>query len=305
MKNKTTKKITKVIYITAMSVFIFGAISCDSSSDTPFQQVVVTGLESPESIIKINDRIFVSNMGVAADGFAKDSDGSISELSSDGTIIKKKFQNGILNAPKGLAILGNTIYVTDIDRVVGFDINSGNQVFEHLITGNNFMNDLCVVNNSLIASGTLSGNVYQINPQTNTSTILGNIVGANGVTWDSKTNRLYVCSAGNITAPNPVGKLYVKDMTTANSPFTELPNSPVASFDGIELIDDTKFITDDWTNGNVFVYDFQKNTSTTYTISGNTRGTADLHYDKSSQLIYVPIPNSSSLIIEKLSDLNP
>ena len=66
-----------------------------------------------------------------------------------------------------------------------------------------------------------------------------------------------------------------------------------------------KFITDDWTNENVFVYDFRKNTSTTHTISDNTRGTADLYYNKSSELIYIPIPNSSSLIIIKWSNLIP
>lgn len=300
------KNISKVIYGTVMSVIIFSAVSCKNDyiiSETPFKQIVVTGLESPESVIKLNNRVFVSNMGVKVDPASKDSDGSISELSSTGTIVKKKFQNGILHSPKGLAILGNTIYVTDIDRIVGFDLTSGNQVFEYLIAGNNFLNDLAVLNNSLVASGTLSGNVYQINTQNNTSIVLGNIIGANGLTWDSKTNRLYAVGAGDITTPNPIGKFYVKDMNLSNSSFMELANSPVGTFDAVELIDDTRFITDDYTNGNLFVYDFQKNTITTHSIIGNTAGTADLYYDKSSQLLYVPIPNGSSLIIEKLSNL--
>jgi hypothetical protein len=100
------KNVSKVIYGTAMSAIIFIAASCKKDNiiaQTPFTQVVVTGLESPESVVKLNNRVFVSNMGVVVDPATKDSDGSISELSSTGTIVKKKFQNGILHSPKGLA----------------------------------------------------------------------------------------------------------------------------------------------------------------------------------------------------------
>jgi hypothetical protein len=45
-------------------------------------------------------------------------------------------------------------------------------------------------------------------------------------------------------------------MNVSNSSFMELANSPVGTFDAVELIDDTRFITDDYTNGKIFVYDF-------------------------------------------------
>src|SRR5947209_971296 len=87
-------------------------------------QQTIEGFEAPESIIKIRDIIFVSNIGGAqANPMAKDGNGFISLLSANGNIIQKKFQKGILNGPKGLAVIGNTVYVADIDRIVGFNIN--------------------------------------------------------------------------------------------------------------------------------------------------------------------------------------
>ena len=75
--------------------------------------------------------MFVSNIGGAKpDPMALDSNGFISELSADGKVIHQKFQKGILNAPKGLAVVKDVVYVADVNRVVGFNARSGEQVFE-------------------------------------------------------------------------------------------------------------------------------------------------------------------------------
>lgn len=284
---------------------IFFLTSCQKDDDfvePPFARQTITGLASPESIVKIGNRIFVSNIGTIADGFAEDGDGSISEISANGTIVKAKFQNSVLNAPKGLAVIGNTIYTADIERIVGFDLTTGNQVYEHEIAGETFFNDLGTINNTLIVSSTTSGNIYQLNLQTNVDTLLGNVPWVNGITWDSASNKLYACSITSLTDPNELGKLWVKNLAVSNDTFTTLPNVPVGSFDGIEMIDDHRIITDDWTNGNVFVYNLQNNTTTSYTAISSS-GVADLWFEKSTQLIYFPATTSNSLIIDKLSNL--
>src|SRR5438045_5636048 len=112
-------------------------------------QQTIDGLEAPESVLKIGDKIFVSNIGGAQPNpMAKDSNGYISELSADGKILQQKFQKGILNGPKGLAVSNNVVYVADIDRVVGFNINSGAQIFELKIPDASFLNDLCTAGNN-------------------------------------------------------------------------------------------------------------------------------------------------------------
>lgn len=70
--------------------------------------------------------VSVSNQG--KDPLSKDGDGFITETDRHGKIIKARFQKGILNTPKGLATIGDVLYVADLDRVVGFNINNGKAV---------------------------------------------------------------------------------------------------------------------------------------------------------------------------------
>src|SRR5450755_2927729 len=110
------------IMATAVTILI-GVQQC-------YCQQTIPGFEAPESVIKSGDKLFVSNIGGAtADPMALDSNGFISELSADGKVLERKFQKGILNGPKGLAIVKEVVYVADINRVVGFNIHSGEQVF--------------------------------------------------------------------------------------------------------------------------------------------------------------------------------
>ena len=57
----------------------------------------------------------------------KDGDGWISKLTLDGKMAKNKWVTG-LNAPKGLRSHDGTLWISDIDRVVAVDIESGKVV---------------------------------------------------------------------------------------------------------------------------------------------------------------------------------
>ena len=86
----------------------------------------------PESFIVDDESgsYFISNINGNPTG--KDNSGFITKLNSDGTVSDKKFvqggKNGVtLHAPKGLLISEDTLYVTDIDHVKGFDKKTGAQ----------------------------------------------------------------------------------------------------------------------------------------------------------------------------------
>ncbi len=89
-------------------------------------QSIVNGFTLPEGITSNGSRFFVSNQG--KDPLSKDGDGFITETDGHGLIIKARFQKGTLNTPKGLAIIGDVLYVADLDRVVGFNINNAKGV---------------------------------------------------------------------------------------------------------------------------------------------------------------------------------
>jgi len=248
-------------------------------------QQVIDSLVAPESVLKVGDKLFVSNMR----------GGFISELSADGKFTRKHFQKTVLHSPRGLAAMNNTIYVTDTSRVVGFNVNSAEQVFELSIPAATFLNDLCTAGqNRLAVSDSRSGNISLINTSNKSIQFLGSIAGANGVTYNEKTNQLFACGVG--LQMNGQGKLFVKDLTKTDTLFTELQNSPIGFFDGIELMDDDHLIVDDWShNGRLFVYDLRNNSSISYTVNC---GTADLYYDKTSGNVYIPdLPKNRILIV--------
>ncbi|MET9491527.1 hypothetical protein [Nocardia sp. NPDC006630] len=91
------------------------------------------GFSSPESVLFAGDRWFISNIGADREP-AQDGDGYLTELNSGGTVTARHAMprpgDPPLNAPKGLAYTGNRVFVTDIDRVVGFDTDTHGQVFE-------------------------------------------------------------------------------------------------------------------------------------------------------------------------------
>jgi hypothetical protein len=268
-----------------------------------FSQKIISGFEAPESVIKAGDRLFVSNIGgTKPDPMALDSNGFISELSADGTVIHHKFQKGTLNAPKGLAVVKDVVYVADVNRVVGFNMHSGDQVFEVGIPAK-MLNDLCKVDDKHVCvSETVSGQVLLVDLTDKSTRFLGTIAGANGVTYDEKTGKLYAVGMGaNMTG----GKIYVKDLKNTDTVFTELQNSPTGIFDGIEMFDKDHLIASDWISftsqkGRLIIYDLNDHTTKTYDVDA---GPADITYDPSSHTIYIPRMMVNSLLIEDIRKL--
>ena len=117
----------------------------------PAQAFEVTGLATPESFIVDSQtgHYYISNINGEPAG--RDNNGFITKLDKSGKVTALRFveggKNGVtLHAPKGLAVVDNVLYVTDIDSVRGFDKETGKLL--HTIDlkkkGALFLNDLTV-----------------------------------------------------------------------------------------------------------------------------------------------------------------
>src|SRR5262245_42898692 len=96
-----------------------------------------------------SNSVFVSSInGQILD---QDGNGYISRLSPDGKVVSAKWATG-LNAPKGLRSVGNTLWVADIDEVVGMDIGSGKITSRVKVEGATFLNDLATSPDGTIRS---------------------------------------------------------------------------------------------------------------------------------------------------------
>jgi sugar lactone lactonase YvrE len=118
-------------------------------------------LRVPESVLYDEARniLYVSNInGKSAE---KNGQGFISKVSLDGRIEVLKWVTG-LNAPKGSAIYKDKLYVSDIDRLVEIDLNTGQILANHPAPGAQFLND--------VAADT-SGNIYVSNMSAENSAI--------------------------------------------------------------------------------------------------------------------------------------
>ena len=97
--------------------------------------------ELPESVIydATNDVLYVSN--ITDHPFNKDGTGYISKMGLDGTVIKKKWIDK-LNAPKGLTISKDKLYIADVDELVEVDIATAKVTNKYKGYGSVCMNDV-------------------------------------------------------------------------------------------------------------------------------------------------------------------
>lgn len=123
---------------------------------------VIAGFASPESVVVAGEYVYVSNVGERLEPFAKDGDGFISRLDRQGNVRELKWNSG-LDAPKGMVAHNGVLYVADIDRVLGWRMSDGAQVFELDLsaTGVRFLNGLAAFSgHRLLVSATDQNKVY-------------------------------------------------------------------------------------------------------------------------------------------------
>lgn len=282
-------------------------LSCFSLMSFMVQaQQTVTGLATPESVIPYKDGYFVSGVGNKLDATTKDGDGAIAWVRG-GRVQSLKYFNDTLHAPKGLEILGNVLYVADIDHLKGYDLSSRKKVFDLNLEGNaGLLNDVSRVNDSLlVVTDSFKGDVLLVNTHTATSTILpGNIVVPNGVLYDAHTDEIYVCAMG--ANMDGTGKLYSKKLGDATDSFKPLEGTPQGLFDGIVQLDDTHLLLSDWITvnhpqtGNLYVYDIANKKYRAVKVGHSP---ADIALDKKKHQLLIPVMLDNKLEIWPLKDL--
>ena len=159
----------------------------------------VSGLKAPESVVQYKDYFLVSN--VSGQPAEKNGQGFISKLNAKGEIIELKWITGF-NAPKGLGIFNNKLYVADIDQVVVVNLEAESIEKRYDVEGATFLNDVEVsASGTIFITDTFGGNaIYQIQGD-QLSLLLKDerLDYPNGLKL--KDNTLYVSTWGVVTNP--------------------------------------------------------------------------------------------------------
>ena len=224
---------------------------------------------------------------------AKDNNGYISRLTSTGAVDSLKFVAGgrnkvTLNAPKGMVIVGDTLWVADIDVVRGFNRKTGASVATIRVPGAKFLNDISVGPGGFYVTdtGVLFGAdgqmthpgpdaVYKVAGRTVTTAVkFDGEPGPNGITWDSAGRRFVIV---------PFGDKAISAWTPGDSTPQKIGEGPGMQ-DGVEEFGAGRFLVTSWADSSLSVLSDGKMTN----LAKNLPGGADLGYDPASGRVAVP-----------------
>lgn len=265
--------------------------------------------EHPESVLhdREQDVYFISNIhGPSA---AKDGRGSITRMRPNGTIEAREWVAGgknevTLNAPKGMAITGDTLWVTDIDVVRGFSRKTGAPVATVDLAphGAVFLNDLVAApNGALYITDTQirpdeRGNVthpgadrlFRIGPDRVPSVAISSdrLMRPNGIALDAAAERFIIASFGGDT---------IFAWRPGSGSFEVLASGP-GQFDGVEMTPEGRvFITSQATSS---LWELRDDRLVEVIL--NLPGVADLGYDATRKRLLVPLTSSNTVEVYEL-----
>ena len=244
-------------------------------------------LKVPESVMydKENHIIYVANIN--GKPTEKNNMGFISKISLDGKIENLKWVDG-MNAPKGMGLKDNMLYVTDIDRIHVIDKNKDQIIKTHDVSGAKFLNDIAIDS---------KGNVYITDMLTKKVLILKN----NKVdTWIvlneySKPNGLFM-EEPDLLVGTADGLLRInlnkKDIKM------EIPNK--GGIDGLKKIRKGTYIVSDW-KGKTQLIGKNKNPIVLLDTTNKKINAADLEYIPDKRLIIIPTFFDNRVVAYKLT----
>lgn len=288
--------------ITLIPFAAFAALACGEktaslASDAPIA-VVSEGLSTPESVLwdATRNLWYISNINGSPT--EKDDNGYIVRVSADGAKLDSvPFINGsdadiTLSAPKGMALVGDTLWVADIDAIRAFDVNTGKTVTTLELGAQNatFLNDVAVAGDGAIYitdSGISFGpdgsvrhpgksRVFELRGRIAREVVaLPAESAANGIAFDAANNRWLIVG---FNAPQ------VFAWTPGSSDVSVVATGPGGG-DGIVILNDGRALFSTWADSSLYLV----SDSTVTKLRGGLNAPADIGYDPRRNIVAVPL----------------
>ncbi len=288
----------KHLFLLTLSVIIFSACqnttpkensTTESSEEAGFKLTELwrtdTIMQTPESVLydAENGILYVANMHLATE----EDDGFISKLNTNGTVIELEWLTG-LKAPKGMGIVDEKLFATDVDELAIIDIESATLLEKIPVDGAAFLNDLAIGEDKLVYfSDSKTGKIHIYKEGEIEEWITEGL---------SRPNGLYI--KDGIVMLSSSGSNDVRSIDIESKEMTVVATG-IGAGDGLEYtgIDDY-FLVSDW-NGEIFIIgnDTIQSLLKTKDIKINS---ADIGFNKAEQIVYVPTFFNNRVVAYKL-----
>ncbi len=246
-----------------------------------------TTLKVPESVFFDGKSkvLYVTNID-GKEPWGKDGKGSVGKVGLDGKIIAVDWVTG-LNAPKGMGLFKNKLYVADLTELVVIDIIRGMIIERIAVKDAVGLNDVSVdLNGVVYVSDSKGRKVYEI----------------------ENNNQVILLDSSKLKGPNGVlkhkGSLYVLDAGTMyrmerDKSLTKIAEGMEGGTDGIENVSGADFIVSTW--GGV-VYYVNADGTKQVLLDGREQkiNSADIGYDAARRIVYIPTFWKNSVVAYEL-----
>lgn len=279
------------------AAFVVGLTGA-AHAETSWAAVITSGFMHPESVLLGPSLRYVSNIGAELEPLKKDGDGFISILDAQGGLVELHAFTG-LDAPKGMALIADELYVADVDRIVGFDLQTHQQTFVFQVDCEQpcLLNDIAAVDDRLLFSDTLRGRLYDLDPKTRQVTLLADdIPGANGIAWDKERGEAMIAALG---ADFAGGHLFTWSSAQG---LRQIPNSPFGVFDGVAVLPNGQVLVSDWINlagtpGAMLRLDPTTGAASDFPLQTPILGPADFSFDETNNRLWIPSTLGDAVVI--------
>lgn len=279
------KKAAIIIFLFLFLVLDIVVLSSNSrlfAAEAPFTILqkwqVGDGLLVPESILfdETDNILYISNIN--GKPTEKNQKGFISKVTPDGKIDVLKWATG-LNAPKGSAISGDFLYVSDIDHLVQIHLKTGKIENRFLAEGSQFLNDVVADRKGNIYVSDMSDEnsvIYQFSHGRMQIWLKGpEIKNPNGLHMEP--DRLIIGNSGD-------GKIKAVDLV--NKKITTLATVG-SGIDGLRPDGNGNFFVSDW-QGKTSIVMASGQIHTLLDTTASKVNSADLEYIISRRLLLIP-----------------
>lgn len=309
----------------ALSMFVLGVLACGGAPATaPPEETAPSvveapaeiriddvGFATPESVLHdpVSDVYLVSNINGSPTGV--DGNGFISRLAPDGDVLELKWIDGeaegvTLDAPKGMAVIGDTLYVADITHIRFFHRETGEPQGEIEIPGASFVNDLAagrdgrlIVSDTGVVFGdggaedTGTAAVYVIDPEGELTRVASGpeLERPNGVVDG-------LAYDGPVVVPFGGDTVYALDEDGTR---LDLATLPAGGLDGVVETGDGRLLVSSWGGGAVYAIDPSGGVDQ---VADGLPAPADIGYDAGRGVILVPLFNDDAVVFVPVPPLD-